>query len=410
MAGFFPIFFKDYWSKGSEATLSTFWLGVTVSSASLIVAAIAPVLGAMADRGRTKKGSLMFFAGIGVVATGALYLVPEGSWHFASMLYALGSVGFLCSLVFYDSLLVSVSSGDSIDFISSLGYALGYLGGGLLFLLNVIMVENPSLFGLSGAADAVRISFLSVAVWWGIFTIPLLLFVDEPPGGEKSSLRDRWREGVRQLSSTFREIRKLRVVLLFLLGYWFYIDGVDTIVTMAVDYGKSIGFSTEELITALLLVQFLSFPFAYLLGYVGQRWGSRYLILGCILVYVLVTVLGSQMDLQPYSLFGWHISKFYLLAGMVSTVQGGLQALSRSFYARIIPAGKAAEFFGFYNMLGKFATLMGPVMMGTISRLTGNPRAGIQSIAVLFLIGGVLFWQVNEAEGRKIAQDLDRAS
>ncbi|MDZ7343200.1 MAG: MFS transporter [candidate division KSB1 bacterium] len=407
-AGFFPIFFKDFWSKGTEATVSTFWLGVSVSTASLIVACIAPILGAFADRGAAKKRSLFVFAALGILATGGMYFVAEGNWQLAATLYVLGSVGFLGSLVFYDSLIISVSDEGTVDFISGRGYALGYLGGGLLFLLNVLMVQNPSRFGLSGPAQAVQVAFLTTAVWWAVFSIPLLLKVDEPSGGEKMPLRRAAREGFAQLAGTFREIYKMKVLLTFLVAYWLYIDGVDTIITMAVDYGKSIGFGTTDLITALLMVQFVGFPFAYLLGYLGQKFGAKPVILAAIGVYVVVNIIGAQLDLQPYHLFGLTISKFYALAFMVGMVQGGIQALSRSFYSRLIPKDKAAEFYGFYNMLGKFAAIIGPILMGTVGRMTGNPRAGIQSIAVLFIAGGLLLWRVNEAEGKRMASEMNK--
>ncbi|MDZ7291345.1 MAG: MFS transporter [candidate division KSB1 bacterium] len=405
-AGFFPIFFKNFWSTGAEVTESTLRLGIAVSTASLIVALIAPILGAFADRGAMKKRSLSVFATLGIAATGGLYWVAEGNWQLAALLYVLGCIGFLGSLVFYDSLIISVSNEQTVDFISGRGYALGYLGGGLLFLLNVLMVQKPALFGLSGAAAAVRLSFLTVAVWWGVFSIPLLLNVAEPMGGVKMSFREAARAGFAQLAKTFHEIRKLKIVLTFLAAYWLYIDGVDTIITMAVDYGKSIGIADNELIFALLMVQFVGFPFAYLLGYLGQKWGAKKLILFAITVYLLVTVLGANMSLKPYQIFGWEISQFYTLAFLIAMVQGCIQALSRSFYSRIIPKDKAAEFYGFYNMLGKFAAIIGPVLMGTVGRITGNPRAGIQSIAVLFVAGAILLLRVNENEGRKMAQAL----
>jgi UMF1 family MFS transporter len=407
-AGFFPIFFKDFWSKDTPATESTFWLGLSVSTASLIVALMAPMLGAIADRGAAKKRSLLTFAGFGIITTGCLYLVAEGNWPLAAAMYVMASVGFLGSLVFYDSLIVSVSDESTVDFVSGRGYALGYLGGGLLFLFNVIMVQKPAMFGLSGPAQAVQISFLTTAIWWAVFSIPLFLNVDEPPGGERMSLRRAAREGFAQLAKTFREIRKLKVVLTFLAAYWLYIDGVDTIITMAVDYGKSIGFGTTDLITALLLVQFVGFPFAYLFGYLGQKFGAKPLIVAAIAIYLLVTVLGARMDLEPYNIFGLKISKFYALAFMIAMVQGGIQALSRSFYSRIIPKDKAAEFYGFYNMLGKFAAIIGPILMGTVGRITGNSRAGIQSIAVLFIAGALLLWRVNEAEGRRMAEAMGK--
>jgi UMF1 family MFS transporter len=400
VAGFFPIFFKDYWSQGKPATESTFWLGVSISTASLLIAAMAPAAGAFADRGSARKRFLAAFAGMGIVMSGCLYLVAAGNWVLAAAMYVFATIGFQGANVFYDSLIVSVSDDGTVDVVSGRGYALGYLGGGLLFLVNVLMVQNPSWFGLASPAHAVRLSFLCVAAWWAIFSIPLLLNVPEPAGGEKLSLRRAVREGFIQLAETVHELTKMKAVLIFLAAYWLYIDGVDTIINMAVDYGKSIGIGTEELITALLMVQFVAFPFAYLLGYLGQKLGAKKVILACIGIYLLVTVLGAQMDLEPYRIGDLYISKFYLLAFLVGMVQGGIQALSRSFYSRLIPKDKSAEFFGFYNMLGKFAAVIGPLLMGTVGRITGDPRAGIQSIAVLFVAGGILLWRVNEAEGK----------
>ncbi len=405
-AGFFPIFFKNFWNKGVEVTESTFRLSFTVSAAGLVVAMVAPILGAFADRGAAKKRSLFVFALLGILATSGLYFVAEGDWQLAAFFYGISIIGFLGSIVFYDSLIVNVSDESNVDTLSGRGYALGYLGGGLLFALNVLMVQKPALFGLSGAAEAVQLSFLSVAVWWGVFSIPLFLKVPELGGGEKMSFRQAAREGFSQLAKTFREIRNLKVLLTFLVAYWLYIDGVDTIITMAVDFGKSIGVADNDLIVALLMVQFIGFPFAYVLGYLGQKLGAKKLILFGIVIYLLVTVLGANMKLTPYDIFGFKISQFYALAFLIAIVQGCIQALSRSFYSRLIPKDKAAEFYGFYNMLGKFAAIIGPVLMGTVGRITGNPRAGIQSIAVLFIAGGLLLWRVDEKEGRRMAEAM----
>jgi UMF1 family MFS transporter len=259
------------------------------------------------------------------------------------------------------------------------------------------MVQKPALFSLSGAAEAVQVSFLSVALWWAVFSLPLFLNVEEPAGGRKISLRQAVREGFSQLTRTFQEIRKLKVVFIFLAAYWLYIDGVDTIITMAVDYGKSLGVADNDLIVALLLVQFVGFPFAYALGYLGQKLGAKKLILFGIAIYLAVTVLGANLKLEPYNIFGFKIHQFYALAFLIAMVQGCIQALSRSFYSRLIPKNKAAEFYGFYNMLGKFAAIIGPVLMGTVGKLTGNPRALIQSIAILF-VAGALLWRVDEKE------------
>jgi UMF1 family MFS transporter len=401
IAGFFPVFFKDYWSAGVEATVSTFWLGVSITSAGLIVAIFAPILGSFADRGSAKKRMLFFFSEIGILFTAALAIVPGGYWPGAAVFYVISYACWLFSLIFYDSLIVTVSDAEDVDRISGIGFSLGYLGGGLLFALNVMMTLKPDWFGLSGPVAAVKLSFISVSIWWTLFMIPLLSNVPESRG-ERIGFVDAAKQGFRQLFDTFAEIRKFRYVALFLFAYWLYIDGVDTIIAMAVDYGKSIGIQTNELITALMVVQFVAFPFAYLFGAMGQRFGARRFIFLGIIVYTIVTYFGANMDTVPIQIFGITMSKFLFLAMMIGTVQGGIQALSRSFYTRIIPDDRSAEFFGFYNMVGKFAAIIGPVLMGTVGRVTGNPRFGILSIAILFLFGAGFLLMVDETKARRM--------
>ena len=399
MAGFFPIFFKEYWNVGVEATTSTFRLGLANSIASLIVVAMAPLLGAIGDQGGVKKKFLLFFAAMGVVMTGSLFFVARGAWHIAVLIYIVGIIGFSGGNVFYDSLLISVAPSGKEDMVSALGFGLGYLGGGLLFAFNVLMTLKPASFGLSDAATAVRISFISVAIWWAIFSLPIMLWVKEPPTHRKTSGWKMIGSGLLQLKTTVAEIRKLRVVFLFLIAYWLYIDGVDTIVRMAVDYGMSLGFPADSLIVALLIVQFVGFPAAILFGKLGEKLGTKTSILLGIGVYIGVTVWGRFMD-SP--------GEFYVLAVAIGLVQGGVQSLSRSFYSRIIPANRAAEFFGFYNMLGKFAAVIGPVLMGLVGVLTGNPRHAILSILVLFIGGGIILYFVDEKEGAQIARELEQ--
>jgi UMF1 family MFS transporter len=383
LAGFFPIFFKDYWVlPGTAETLSTARLGLANSISGLTLAALAPVLGAIADRGGARKRFLVGFATLGVVMTAGLHLVGRGDWEIALALYVLATLGFAGGNIFYDSLLVAVAPEEKFDSVSALGYALGYLGGGLLFGGNVWMVLHPAAFGLPDAATAVRWSFLTTGVWWAVFTVPLLLFVKEPPrnGGGTGG----WAAvvaGFRQLRDTFREVRRLRTVFLFLAAYWLYIDGVDTIVLMAVDYGKSLGFPSNSLITALLITQFVGFPAAIAFGRIGEKLGARAGILIALAVYLGVTA---------YSYFMDDVREFYVLAVVIGLVQGGVQSLSRSLYARLIPRDKAAEFFGFYNMLGKFAAVLGPALMAGTALLTGSSRAAILAIAPLFLGGMVL--------------------
>ena len=367
------------------------------SLASIIVAAFAPFLGAIADKGNSKKKFLLFFAVIGIVMTGSLRFVAVGDWLIAAALYILATIGFSGGNIFYDSLIVSVAGEKKMDFVSALGFSLGYLGGGLLFALNVAMTLNPQTFGLSNATEAVRLSFVSVAIWWAVFSIPIFLFVRGPKiRGDLSG----WKAvtgGARQLISTFQAIRKLRVVFLFLIGYWLYIDGVDTIIRMAVDYGMSSGLDSNSLILALLITQFIGFPAAIAFGKIGEKLGTKTGI--GIGVYIAVTV---------WSFFMKRELEFYALAIAIGLVQGGVQSLSRSFYTRLIPENKAAEFFGFYNMLGKFAAVIGPALIGWFSVITHSPRYSILSIIVLFISGAVTLYFVNEKEGHNMAKELGK--
>jgi MFS transporter, UMF1 family len=395
IAGFFPVFFKAYWSSGSSVQQSTFYLGMANSIASIIVAALAPVLGAIADRGSFKKKMLLFFAFLGCIMTGGLWFVQAGYWQLAIVFYISATVGFSGANIFYDSLLPSVASEKKIDFASSLGFGLGYIGGGLLFLIHVLMYLKPQFFGIADASTAVRIAFLTVAIWWALFSIPIMVFVQEPVFAHKVKPSEAAAAGIRQLRETFRKIRYLKVVSLFLLAYWFYIDGVDTIIRMAVDYGSSLGFPSESLIVALLIVQFVAFPATLLYNTLGQRIGVKKALLIAIAAYSVLTILGYFMRT---------ILHFYLLAVCIGLFQGGIQALSRSYYSRLIPEKQAAEFFGFFNMLGKFAAVIGPALMGIVTLLTGSNRIGILSILLLFIAGGALLLRVDEAEGKKMLE------
>jgi len=397
MAGFFPVFFKQYWSAGVEVTDSTFYLGIANSIASLIIVLLAPVLGAIADSGSHRKRFLFFFAFLGVCMTALLPLVAKGEWPLAVLLYVVAALGFSGSISFYDSLIIFVTEPSRYDQVSALGYAMGYLGGGLLFALNVAMTLKPELFGLADAAEAVKLSFFTVALWWALFTVPMALWVTEPDG-RGISMGGAIRGGFRQLFDTFQEIRALRVVFLFLLGYWCYIDGVDTIVRMSVDYGLSIGLSPDSLIVALLITQFVGFPAAIAFGYLGKRLGPKSGIYIAIGVYSAIVIWASRMESE---------AEFYGLAIGIGLVQGGIQSLSRSLYARIIPSDKSAEFFGFYNMLGKFAAVIGPVMVGWVGALSGSPRIGILTLLILFALGAFFLSRVNLEEGERRAEELE---
>ena len=396
MAGFFPIFFKEYWSNTDSVTLSTWYLGLANSIASIIVAAMAPFLGAVADRGTAKKKFLILFAFLGIIGTGSLWIVGQGQWQMAVMLYIIASVGFLGGNIFYDSLLPGITSKKKIDYASSLGFALGYIGGGILFLINVLMYKNPDMFGIPDGATAIRISFIMVAVWWAVFSIPIMVFVKEPRIHHPIGLMKAVGAGWGQLGKTIREIRHLKVVGTFLLAYWLYIDGVDTLIRMAVDYGTSLGFPASSLITALLLVQFVGFPATLAYNWFAFKVGIKKAIYVAICGYIGITIFGVFVQEL------WH---FYAIAVLIACFEGGIQALSRSMYSRIIPKEKAAEFYGFYNMLGKFAAIIGPPLMGYVGLVTGNPRMGILAISVLFIAGAFILTKVDLDEGERMAKE-----
>lgn len=420
MAGFFPIFFKQYWSAGTDVNVSTAQLGLANSIASLVVAAMAPILGAIADKGSAKKKFLIFFAYMGALMTAALFLVQKGDWAMATFVYIMGIIGFSGANIFYDSLLPSVTGEDKIDSVSGLGFGMGYLGGGLLFAINVAMTLMPETFGLADAGEAVRYSFLSVALWWGGFTLFTIFWVDEKREDNSLSGMAVIRAGIKQYFDTWKKIRHLQTVSLFLAAYWFYIDGVDTIIRMAVDYGMSLGFESTDLIIALLITQFVGFPAAIAFGRLGEKWGVRRSIYLGIFAYMIITFWGVLMT-KPI--------EFYSLAVAIGLVQGGIQALSRSYFSRLIPKGQEGEFFGFYNMLGKFAAILGPLLIGivgltikgTLGPLANTPeqaeaigqiasRWGIGSVVLLFVVGAVLFKFVDEEEGKREAAYITKHS
>ena len=395
MAAFFPVFFREYWNPDSDTSQSTFRLGIANSLSSLVVLLMAPVLGAIADQGGTRRQFLFTFAFLGVLMTGCLYMVERGDWVLAMLVYVLATIGFSASNTFYDSLLVDITTADNVDFVSALGYSFGYLGGGLLFAFNVYMVLSPETFNLPDSTAAVRYAFLSVALWWALFSIPTLLFVKERAPAVRVRGWHSVTAGYRQLAQTFSQVRQLRPTLLFLAAYWLYIDGVDTIVRMAVDYGLALGFASNSLLMALGITQFVGFPAAIAFGKIGERLGARTGIFIGLGVYTGVTLWGYFMQ---------EVWEFYALAVAIGLVQGGVQALSRSFYSRIIPANKAAEFFGFYNMLGKFAAVIGPALMGWVGVLTGAPRTSILSLILLFAAGAFLLSRVDVDAAQRAAR------
>ncbi|MGB0865731.1 MAG: MFS transporter [Granulosicoccaceae bacterium] len=395
VAGFYPLFFKQYWSGEEAVTTSTFYLGLGNSLAALVVMLLAPLLGAMADRGSLRKRMLRSFMVLGVISTAGLALVGQGQWPFAVLLFVIASVGFEGANVFYDSLLVLVSKKSKRHYWSAVGYSLGYLGCGLLFAVNVMMTLKPAWFGLADAAAGVRASFVCVGVWWLLFSIPLLRNVKEPEP-EEAVQRVSFKQAFAELKETARNLRQYRAAWAFLLAFWFYIDGVHTVIAMAVDYGLSIGLPSDALIVSLLIVQFIGFPAALMFGRIGERFGPLVGIWIALGVYSVVTVFATTMH------EAW---QFYLMAAAIGLVQGGVQALSRSLFSQLIPQDKSAEFFGFYNVMGKSAAIIGPLLVGVTAAMTQSARLGMLSILILFVVGGLLLLRVQAPTREQLMED-----
>jgi len=381
IAGFFPVVFKSYWATNLSDSESTFWLGSGNAVASIIVVCIAPFLGIIGDKFRLRKQLLLGFMVIGVICTGMFYINHQGDWVVALLLYVIATVGFMSANIFYDALLVPVSAKAEIDKVSGLGYGMGYLGGGVALALCVTLSQKPEILGLQNTIDAVLVCFIMVAVWWFVFSLPLAFWVEDTYKQQNSD-----KAGIAsQAFKLFKAVFSNRQTRLFLIAYWIYIDGVDTIIRMAVDYGMALGFETGDLIQALLITQFVGFPAAILYGYIGNRVGVKKSLMAGIGVYAIITWLGYTMN---------SATDFYTLAVMIGLVQGGVQAMSRSYFARMIPEGQAAEYFGIYNMLGKSAAIIGPVLMGGVALITENHRYSILSVLVLFIVGAIILSRV----------------
>jgi UMF1 family MFS transporter len=401
IAAVFPVYFN----KVAAADLApdeklTLFSGAT-TAALVIIAVISPFLGALADYAGIKKRMLGYFLTLGVLATCGLFFVERGDWLPAIGLFILGNIGISGSFVFYDSLLPHVAAPEELDRVSTAGYALGYLGGGLLLALNVAWILYPGFFGLSGPDLAARLSFLSVGLWWLGFSIPLFRKVAEPP--RRIEADERGGEGaagiaLRRLRETFQELRLYKNAFLMLLAFLVYNDGINTIIRMAAIYGESIGLAANSLIVAILLVQFIGIPFSFAFGRLAARLGAKPAIFLALLVYIAITVLAYQMRTMLH---------FYFLAVLVAMVQGGSQALSRSLFAGMIPKHKSSEFFGFFGVAEKFAGIFGPALFAAFTAVTRSGRSAILSVIVFFVIGAFILFFVNVPEGQRAAREAE---
>lgn len=402
MGSILPNYFGAY--IATEGSLSL-W-GYTVAIGSLIAALISPVLGAIADFRGSKKKFMAIFIALGVISTALLFLVDQpGDWLLACILYILGTIGFAGSLVFYDALLPHVARSDEIDQVSSRGYAMGYIGGGLLLLINVIMIfVGPSLLPNMDETEAtklmMRLSLASVAVWWAVFSIPIFKRVKEPARMAETGEvgQNVLTVGFQRFFKALKEIRKFRDLFWFLLTFFIYSNGIGTIITMAVAFGTDLGFGTTILIGTLLMVQFVAAPFSILFGNLSKKLGIKKAITLSLLVYTAIAIIGYFMTKE------WH---FLLLGFGVAMVQGGSQALSRSLVGQLMPKSKSAEFYGFFSVSEKFNTVIGPLLFSIITQLTGNGRLAIISLVIFFVAGIILLRKVDIERGIKQAQEED---
>ena len=409
MTAVFPIFFVKVAGANLPAEEATQQLSLVNSIALTLVAIASPILGAVSDLAGNKKRLLAAFMLAGVLATGSMYWISHGELGLASLLFIIAMIGATGSFVFYESLLPHIAGPEEIDRVSTAGFALGYLGGGVLLALNLAWIQKPEWFGLPSGPGLTpeqstlpaRLAFVSVAVWWGLFSIPLFRQVPEPPRRREQDEPAAGRAilgAFARLGETLRELRGFRHAFLFLLAFLIYNDGIQTIIKMATAYGTEIGIGAGALIGAILIVQFVGIPFAFLFGMLAGGIGAKRAIFIGLVAYTGISVLGYFMT---------NATHFFILAGMVGMVQGGTQALSRSLFASMVPKHKSGEFFGFFSVFEKFAGILGPLFFYVAIELTGSSRSAILSIISFFAVGAVLLARVDPAAGARAAQAAD---
>lgn len=401
MAAILPVYYAKVAAVNLPEHIRTAYWGYTSAAGLAIVAVLSPILGTIADTMGCKKKLLWWFMMVGATASAGLWYVESGDWLLASILYFVGNIGFAGSCIFYDSLLPFLANNNEVDRVSSAGYAIGYLGGGLLLAINLLWMLNPELFGFADKVTAIRASFISVAVWWIAFTIPLMRRVREPAlikfDGEQG--QNPIYIGFKRLYGTARQVRRYRQVALFLVAFWFFTDAIGTIIKMATIYGAEIGIGESHLIGALLFVQILGIPCTFAFGMLADYIGCKTSVMLTLVIYTGICVLGYFMTSTLH---------FWLLAVLVALVQGASQALSRSLYATMIPRSKASEFFGFISVSSRFAGILGPIMFGIVGQMAGQSRISILLLISFFVIGMTLLAKVDVEEGRRVAEETER--
>jgi UMF1 family MFS transporter len=398
----FPSFYATYAAAGLEPAQATARFAMITTISVLVVAIISPVLGALADYSGIKKKLLALFMSVGILACASMVFISEGNIVLASVLFFLGNIGVSGSLVFYDSLLPHVAKPEETDRVSAAGYAMGYVSGGVMLLINLAWILQPQAFGFDSSVSAIRASFVAVAAWWAVFSLPLFRKVPEPPSSHEPVVSGVSRIGsitvaFKRLARTLSEIRKYRHAFLMFIAMLLYQDGIQTIIRMAGVYGAEVGIDQNAQIAAFVMVQFVGIPFAFLFGSLGSRIGTKTCLFIAIGVYSLATILAFFMTSAVH---------FFVLAFMIGTVQGGAQALSRALFSRLIPRDRSSEFFGFFAVAERFATVFGPAIFTISVMLTGRSQSAILAILGLFIAGAAVLSLVNEREGMRVARGL----
>lgn len=378
IATIIPIYFNHLASlaKISEVDYLAYW-GYAASLTTAIVAIIGPILGTIVDTEGYKKPIFTFSMIIGVLGLAALS-IPK-SWIVFLAIFVIAKTGYSTSLIFYDSMLLDVTTEERMDTVSSHGYAWGYIGSCVPFVVSLVFVLFYDSFGLTFQL-AMTLAFLINAVWWLGMTIPLLKNYKQTHCIEKP--KHPIKDSFSRLGNTLKDISKDKKVFLFLISFFFYIDGVYTIIDMATAYGSALGLDTQGLLLALLVTQIVAFPFALIFGKLSKMYKTELLIKVCIIAYTAIALFAIQLDQQ------W---EFWLLAVCVGMFQGAVQALSRSYFAKIIPANKSGEYFGLFDICGKGASFMGTTLVGVVAQLTGKMNLGVAIISVMFVIGLFFF-------------------
>ncbi|MFD2331583.1 MFS transporter [Cohnella sp. GCM10020058] len=396
MAAVMPIYYASVAASGLGDGRATSYWGFTQTAAAIVVAVLSPLLGAIADRSGGKKRFLGVFTLLGAAACIGMAFIGEGDWLAASALVIVGMIGFGMGGTFYDALLNDVASPAMRERVSAKGFAMGYLGGGVLLAVNLALILGYKAFGFKDSAGASQVSFAMVGVWWALFSLPLFKHVREAKGMPGRSASESVREGLARLGQTFRSIRRYPELFKFMVAYWFFFDGINTIIVMATSYGTDIGLEQTALIGALLLTQFVGFPATWLFGRMADRIGGKKMLYGALSVYVIIVLLGYFMTNEYH---------FFALALLVGLVQGGAQSTSRAIYSRLIPPGRTAEFNGFLSFTSRFFSFGGPLVFGVVGVLTGSSRAALLAIALFFLVGIALLALVKLEKGWREATE-----